>query len=65
MRGSIAVAQAFPQLRFDGQNERRLLIEQRAAAACFLIRLLGLHFSINAPEPPGATRSYPDSPEQE
>ena len=30
-----------------------------AAAACFLIRLLGVHFSLNAPEPPGPT------PEQE
>jgi uncharacterized membrane protein YeiH len=36
-----------------------------AAAACFLIRLLGVHFSLSAPEPPGATRSDPDSPEQE
>ena len=26
-----------------------------AAAACFLIRLLGVHFSLHAPEPPGPT----------
>jgi uncharacterized membrane protein YeiH len=36
-----------------------------AAAACFLIRVVGVHLSLNAPEPPGAARSHPDSPEQE
>jgi uncharacterized membrane protein YeiH len=36
-----------------------------AAAACLLIRLLGVHFSLNAPEPPGAARRHPDPPEQE
>jgi uncharacterized membrane protein YeiH len=32
-----------------------------AAAACLLIRLLGVHFSLHAPKPPGA-ESDPDSP---
>jgi uncharacterized membrane protein YeiH len=36
-----------------------------AAAACFLIRLLGVHFSLNAPEPPGPAQTHPDPPEQE
>jgi uncharacterized membrane protein YeiH len=36
-----------------------------AAAACLLIRLLGVYLSLNAPEPPGAARSHLDSPEQE
>jgi uncharacterized membrane protein YeiH len=36
-----------------------------AAAACLLIRLLGVHFSLNAPEPPGATGRHPDLPEPE
>jgi uncharacterized membrane protein YeiH len=36
-----------------------------AAAACLLIRLLGVHFSLNAPEPPGAAPRQPDPPEQE
>jgi uncharacterized membrane protein YeiH len=36
-----------------------------AAAACFLIRMLGVHFSLNAPEPPGAVGRHPDSPDQE
>ena len=36
-----------------------------AATACFLIRLLGVHLRLNAPKPPGAARSHPDSPEQE
>ena len=36
-----------------------------AAAACLLIRLVGVHLSLNAPKPPGAARSHPDSPEQE
>ena len=36
-----------------------------AAAACFLIRLLGMHFSLNAPEPPGPAERDPDPPEQE
>ena len=35
-----------------------------AAAACFLIRLLGVHFSLNAPEPPGA-QVHLDPPEQQ
>lgn len=34
------------------------------AAACLLIRLLGVHFSLNAPVPLG-TRGQPDQPEQE
>ena len=32
-----------------------------ATAACILIRLLGLHFDLNAPGPPGS-RSQPDPP---
>jgi uncharacterized membrane protein YeiH len=36
-----------------------------AATACFLIRILGVHFSVNAPEPPGTARIHPDLPEQE
>jgi uncharacterized membrane protein YeiH len=35
-----------------------------AAAACLLIRLLGVHFSLHAPKPPG-TPSDPDSLDQE
>jgi uncharacterized membrane protein YeiH len=34
-----------------------------AATACFLIRILGVHFSLNAPKPPRAARRHPDSPE--
>ena len=34
-----------------------------AAAACLLIRLLGVHFRLNAPRPP--TQRDPDSPDQE
>lgn len=34
-----------------------------AIAACILIRLLGLHFNLNAPRPPGS-RSQPDPPEK-
>jgi uncharacterized membrane protein YeiH len=36
-----------------------------AATACFLIRILGVYLSLNAPEPPGAARIHPDSPDQE
>ena len=36
-----------------------------AASACLLMRLLGVHLSLNAPKPPGAARSHPDSSEQE
>jgi uncharacterized membrane protein YeiH len=35
-----------------------------AAAACLLIRLLGVHFRLNAPKPPGMPID-PDSPAQE
>jgi uncharacterized membrane protein YeiH len=35
-----------------------------AAAACLLIRLLGVHFSLHAPKPPGMPID-PDSSEQE
>ena len=35
-----------------------------AAAACFLIRILGLHFRLNAPRPP-RTHEHKESPEQE
>jgi uncharacterized membrane protein YeiH len=35
-----------------------------AAAACLLIRLLGVHFRLNAPRPPEA-HSVPESPDQE
>lgn len=34
-----------------------------ATAACILIRLLGLHFDLNAPGPPGS-RNQPDPPEK-
>ena len=34
-----------------------------AAAACFLIRMLGVHFRLNAPKPPRTARR--DSPEQD
>ena len=34
-----------------------------AAAACFLIRVIGVRFSLNAPKPPGR-RDDPDPPEQ-
>jgi uncharacterized membrane protein YeiH len=35
-----------------------------AASACLLIRLLGVHFRLNAPRPPEA-QSLPESPDQE
>ena len=35
-----------------------------AAAACLLIRLLGVHFRLNAPKPPGV-QGDPKSPDQE
>lgn len=35
-----------------------------AAGACFLIRMLGVHFSLNAPHPPWM-REAPDAPERD
>jgi uncharacterized membrane protein YeiH len=41
-----------------------LLAATIAAAACLLIRLLGVHFRLNAPKPPSAPRD-PNSPDEE
>ncbi len=32
-----------------------------AASACFLIRMIGLHFDLNAPEPPETSEREPSS----
>jgi hypothetical protein len=36
-----------------------------AALVCFLIRMIGLHFSINAPKPPGIGEGSPASGDED